>query len=139
MRELIKPGLFWWVRLGLLVSVAAWILGQWWWTQLSFYKISVASSWGTLTASDSPQSSWGATVTALREGPFGEVRNWARHRATFVEGAGILKVPGVMFASNTGGHIIEFHYWPIVAFFALSYVALHFIYRRRPESPPCKV
>ena len=30
MRELIRPALFWVVRLGLFFAVVAWIAGQWW-------------------------------------------------------------------------------------------------------------
>ncbi|WP_145943981.1 hypothetical protein [Fuerstiella marisgermanici] len=47
-------------------------------------------------------------------------------------------VPGLTRANAHGTRIIAFSYWLVVTIFATFYTVLKYVYRKRPESPPCK-
>ena len=70
MRSLVKPGLFWVVRIGLFLSVAAWGIGQWWYVHFNFPALDggcffATSPSGLVIGHDHDLSQWWCVVTPV--------------------------------------------------------------------------
>ncbi len=147
MQSLIKPALFWVARLGLFLSVAAWIVGQWWFVGLSHVGAGItrmfvgqegwvlhqSHDWalptrGTLSCEASPIKGWpqrhAFNDTALND-------------STSIYGAVVMKQQSLMNLVTRKS--IAIRHWLNVTTFALFYSVLKFIYRKRPEAQLCKV
>ena len=126
MRSLIQPALFAIARMGLFLSVVAWVVGQ----RLDYDEFGVDFAVVNCRLSS---GNWGFFVTKSWAKPFtGGITHLTpvRQRAW----------PAFRFTTNRGEALAAFRmrHWFVVTAFAFVNILLHFIYRRRPESQPCE-
>jgi hypothetical protein len=149
MRSLIRPALFMVARIGLVLSVVAWIVGQW-----------------TLIAANSHSGrAGGFTVLLMDEGVVVALGNPSVSKLTFEPHVIVYgntaddswfrllfapldelrdKSPAVMYLNRVPGMtlvlfpstaaIIAIRHWLIITFFALFYGVLKWLYRKRGEA-----
>ena len=135
MRGLIRPALFWLARIGLVLSIAAWIAGQWWtvaWTgPNSFVFKSNDLAWVAIDWWKSePGDSW--CRIEKRVDSFTYVSVVEQNRASLA--GRTFQVFGVAGSICTLGSSLEIYHWLIVTNFALFYVVLKWVYRKREVS-----
>ncbi len=123
MRRLIRPTLFMVVRLGLFLSVTAWIAGrnlylQWLLPKLILIGIH-GGGWYVVFDYESDLS------------PF-------EFQEQFEDGYRILDYPGVQIVDDWSRRQVTLSHWLIVSTLIVFYAVLEFIYRRKPEAQPCE-
>lgn len=157
MQELIKPGLFWAVRIGLFLSVVVWIVSQWWSCTLLIRGVRAELiSYGLTLSYRPPLDAWDL-VTATSKGRWkftvgGSNGEWLFNNWLFGYDVELLPVyspfvnhenpyrwgvPGLTTAHAYGNRIVAFSYWFLVATFALFYGLLKWVYRKREEEVVC--
>lgn len=108
MRELIRPGLFWVVRIGLLLSVVAWIYGQ---SKTVGIAVNVFSVHCTRDA-------WTIIRWPFPRSPFGNKIRFVRLSPASSDDYGAIPHGAIP-------------HWLIVANFAVYYGVLRWVYRKR--------
>lgn len=128
MQELIKPGLFWVVRLGLLLSVVAWIVGQGWQgVGVAFRACGVIDQTGLVVqCHKSLGEGWG-----LHEEPNLTVtQNFlAPHKVP--PDALYLGLSVLAIHLEDSGAAFGIRHWFLVTIFVLFYAVLKWVYRKR--------
>jgi len=149
MRSLIRPALFAIARLGLFLSVVAWIVGQWWSVDLKFNGVvALGSDRGIAVGAYSLRSLRLPITTFLRTQNLRtnlEYNYWVfvpeRH-SEVLGGSDIsyynFRVGYFFWRPGTAIRMVSVPHWLITTAFVVFNILLHFIYRRRPESPPCE-
>ena len=132
MRELIKPGLFGVVRLGLFLSVVTWIVSQWWQGMGgAFRAFGVIDQAGIVVQCHASLSEgWGVheepnlKVTQMFLAPH-KVPTNAMHVS--------LRVLAIHIESS--GAVFGIRHWFLATIFATSYGVLKWAYRKRGAEP----
>ncbi|MCP4787149.1 MAG: hypothetical protein GY903_21035 [Fuerstiella sp.] len=151
MKNLIRMSLFIIARAGLSLAVVAWIVGQWW-----SLKVGSHSNWGSLASIVhegfvfvlKPELSiweprvgiWPDTVddsvVHLFFSPVDEIRDEVP-ADTFLK-----QMPGMTVVrqpfSPSATTLVAICHWLVTTFFTVFNIALHLIYRKRPETQPCE-
>lgn len=134
MRPLIRPGLFAFARLGLFLSVAAWLVTQYWWLRVgSPWLIGDVLPGGYVAGFGYPADDWGIEARPVsrkaelswvfRDPITGPYMNLPRLDTAFHRF-------GVTFADyGQLGHLSVRH-WLVVTVFALFYALLKWFYRK---------
>ena len=131
MKPLIRPFLFAVARLGLFLAVAAWIVGQWRFASMNLGHFGAGLSASSVHISWEPRKSRynlfvneGAEVEALTA----YTNTWFRR---------LRRLPGIALRTHSAPWLIVNH-WLIVSSLTLTNIAIHFIYRKRPEIQTCE-
>ncbi len=151
MKNLLRMSLFIIARAGLCLAVVAWIVSQWWVGSLYGHNVNLTCKPNAWTARVGP--SWPDSFRLeihssafLRDGG-NDSPHWVQYRW----GANP-STPGAFQYSLCLHSIAEIHWkfpparfrvmvshWLSVSLFTAFSIALHFIYRKRPEGQPCEV
>ena len=145
MKNLLRMSLFIIARAGLCLAVVAWIVGQWWTVDHSVAamgkRVGIVLYRSTWSFTRSPVST--PTWRVKTQPAFDVPHNWFRMESILY---GLDKdawqCAGVSYASSPayiGKTKLSFDHWLIVTLFTAFNIALHFIYRKRPEGQPCEV
>ena len=143
MRQLIRPTLFLVARLGLFLTVAAWVIGQWW-------EIRIQTQWPTEIRVVTNHPGW--VIVSDKDAYTDDASLGSTNNRTLVIGCidelytafepptwldvGH-RLPGMFFRQYRNCSSLSVRHWLIVAVFTLFNLGLHLIYRKRPETQPC--
>ena len=139
MRPLIRPTLFAIARLGLFLSVAAWVVGQ-------FFYIRIASGVvihkGIIVVSPELRHVLEFEVSRRQEiePAISEFFEPDYVRSTYPGSVHVRSMPGVVYLMPippVDFGAIAVRHWLMVTVFIAFNLILHFIYRKRPEAQPC--
>ena len=141
MKKVLRMSLFIIARAGLFLAVVAWIVSRWWWGGSLVYQfqsraIGVTCHEGTWTANH-----YKFVLQGLQD------RNYFFFRLPLESGEPINTTwrvishpfPGVVVHLSSSDDGMSLHHWLITSLFTAFNIALHFIYRKRPEDKPCEV
>ncbi|MEO2016294.1 MAG: hypothetical protein ABGZ53_18195 [Fuerstiella sp.] len=138
MKNLLRMSLFIIARAGLCLAVVAWIAGQWW-GGVSF----------SVPIGQRPVVLLDGTRWTLNDGMPFSYFPYLDHRGAEVaewQWSGFGNAPpsnhpfyGIVYAKEYGSRYLSVDHWLIISFFTAFNIALHCIYRRRPEGKPCEV
>lgn len=126
MKKLIRPFLSAVAQLGLFLSLAAWIAGQRWQTNLTIGPLGISNTQSLWSFGwDSRFSDFSVNTTTGNEAAINSNYSnlWFRRLQTS---------PGIAFRRWATVWIMIKH-WLLVTIFALSYAVLKYVYRKQPE------
>ncbi len=149
MRPLIRPVLFAIARLGLFLSVVAWVVGQWWSVDVKANGLfALSSDKGIAVGAYSLSSLRVPTTTIVRTQNLRtnlDFNYWLfspEEHSEMLTRSNIsiyaIRVGYYFWRPGTTLREVSFHHWLITTIFAAFNLTLHFIYRRRPEVQPCE-
>ena len=125
MRDLIKPTLFIVARLGLLLAVVAWIIGQWWMVKVS-------------SQVEMSRRGWQYCNVLPMEARFSIWRKTEWHNLDVSITDFLSETPrtdvsfrGIEFRQYSAVRYLRVPHWLIVTIFALFYGVLKWVYRKR--------
>ena len=132
MRELIRPGLFSVARLGLLLSVFAWIIGQFWLMQIG--PLQSVDRGIVIVLPPRPTATWMPRVAPHAESRFlNMVFNPQQLAESVSDTFEVHQVPGAAFVverSAATAYLLAIRHWLIVGLFAVFYATLKCAYLR---------
>lgn len=149
MKPLIRPFLIAVARLGFFLAVVAWIIGQWWMCSLT------AGLFNATATTDLSTRGINIRFSTFRAIPWSAqaTRTPSPEQIQFLEyafdetGAPLMGIGvetsfhtgiGFVYTNNGFMRIIAIRHWLIVSVFFAFNLALHFIYRKRPEAESCE-
>ena len=138
MRNLIRPGMFLIVRLGLFLSIAVWVLSQSWagFGRAGTSTITIVPLGVVLTFNESASGTLAGSVRRLDN--LNVWGNWStnpRFNGAFYAKPNTyystgFALPGLVYIDLPYRTRIAIHHWLIVVLFTLSYCCLKFVYRK---------
>ncbi|MEO2019971.1 MAG: hypothetical protein ABGZ53_37025 [Fuerstiella sp.] len=137
MRSLIRPTLFLVARVGLVLSVGFWIVGQWWevLVQMSLAAGAIHKEGWVCAAIYPGPAGW---VVSTNEADNGESAAWLFQYPSFDRATG--EPSGFSFIGLTALHFphmfatVALRHWLTTTFFALFYGVLKWVYRKRRKA-----
>ena len=137
MRELIRPALFGFARLGLFLAVVLWGVAQWWHFGFNCtfvnrnLNVAIHQS-GLVCRFDLPL---GASLRFFREPASNDpdVLSEQLLAGQRIVCTVIHQWPGISYTERAATQRTAIHHWLIVSTFILFYAILKFIYRRKPD------
>ena len=125
-------------RTGLFLAVVAWIVGQWWWCGMNYGGAMgvICLDTGWLVVVDPPLDDWRMIV--LNEEQMQNAGRWYySFFCPYPEGH-LFSGFGMAVVSRANVLTIAIRHWLAISVFTVFSIALHIIYRIRPEVQPCE-
>lgn len=141
MRELIRPALFMIARTGLFLAVVAWIVGKTWWLEAVAPAVGAALTEQGWTVAVPSDPEWRFNATRVESGwpDFGYL-----FRPPGEVGSDSDVATGFSFSGLTCHNYLAIFYTVsvthtlVVTILTVFNICLHWLYRKRPEVPPCE-
>ena len=130
MRSLIRPALFAVARLGLFLSVVAWVVGHWWEVEIAGLCGSATMTWPGHLISFHTEGWYPFEVTCT-ERP--QIKSWQSFGESFDLFEERCALPGVGFMpqSTSVMGMLSIRHWLVVTIFAVFYGVLKWVYWER--------
>ena len=145
MKHLLRMSLFIIARAGLCLAVVAWIVGQWWVIEIDndqrdVYVRMDHRGWvvtDVLMISRFTTEGWSFAVKTAYRTIMVDVVELSQLASRY--GGKVVEFPGLDVAFGKDVNYLFLRHWLVTSLFISFNIALHFIYRKRPEGKPCEV